>query len=226
MPDDDVRTINQTVYSRLLDHILAGGVPIGQRLDERELSQQLGVSRTPVREAISKLAVDGIVDYRPRQGSFLRRLTVKEVNDLYVVRIQLETLAVQLSMDKVDDNFLSTLREIVGASEAALVSGDLTEFAREDRRMHALIIGTADNSVLTDALGRIENLIQIARNVANQRPGFAEVTHVQRHALLDAFVHRDVDQAIDAMRVHIDSVRKAIVAQLESNTVPTLGPVA
>lgn len=226
LSDDDVRTVNQTVYSRLLDHILAGGVPIGQRLDERELSKQLGVSRTPVREAIGKLAADGIVDYRPHQGSYVRRLTVKEISDLYVVRIQLETLAVRLSMDKVDDRFQRTLREIVDASEVAMLTGDLTEFARQDRRMHALIVDTADNFALAEALGRIENLIQIARNLANQWPGFPAASDVHRHALLDAYARRDTERAVEVMHVHIDSVRGAIVSQLGSRTVPPLGPVA
>jgi DNA-binding GntR family transcriptional regulator len=221
----EARTVNETVYIRLRDHILAGGAAIGQRLDEREVSNQLGVSRTPVREAISKLAADGIVEYRPHQGNYVRRLTVKEVTDLYVVRIELEALAVRLSMEKLDTEFLHTLSEIVDATQAAMLAGDLVEFARQDRQMHALLVRTADNSALTDYLGRIEHLIQMARNLANQRPGFPETTDEQRHALLDAFKRGDTGKAVDAMRRHIESVREAIVAELESQTTHVLKPV-
>jgi DNA-binding GntR family transcriptional regulator len=221
----DARTVNETVYARLRDHILAGGAAIGQRLDERELSKQLGVSRTPVREAIGKLAADGIVDYRPHQGSFVRRLTVKEVQDLYTVRIELETLAVRLSMGKFGSGFLDTLSEIVDGTEAAMLASDLVEFARQDQRMHALFVDAADNSALADSLGRIENLIQMARNLANQRPGLPEATDVQRHALLDAFRQGDTEKAVAAMRSHIESVSAAIVAALESRTTHVLKPV-
>jgi DNA-binding GntR family transcriptional regulator len=106
-----------------------------------------------------------------------------------------------------------------------MLAGDLVEFARQDRQMHALLVRTADNSALTDYLGRIDHLIQMARNLANQRPGFPETTDQQRHALLDAFKCGDIGKAVDAMRRHIESVREAIVAELQSQTTHVLKPV-
>lgn len=212
---DDSRTVNETVYRRLREFILAGGVPIGARLDERALSEQLGVSRTPVRDAIAKLGSEGIVDYRPHQGSFVRRLTVKEVNDLYVLRQELEGLAVRLAMSRSSAEFLAELREIVDGSEAALAARDLVAFAEHDRRMHVLFAAHADNAALSEMLSRIDSLIRMARNLANQHPGLPETTDEERHVLLRAVQDADVEGAVESMRQHIDSVRVALVEELE-----------
>jgi DNA-binding GntR family transcriptional regulator len=220
------RTVNQAVHDRLREHILAGGVSSGARLDERLLSQQLGVSRTPVRDAIGKLASEGIVDYRPHQGAFVRELTVKEVNDLYIVRISLETLAARLAIQNVTDSDVEMIRETIEASEQALAAGDLAEFGRHDHRMHALIVELSDNAALRATLDRVDSLIQIARNLANQVPGFAQETDHQRLELLGAFERRDEAAAVDALRIHIESVQRTLVSQLESRLTPSLTPVA
>lgn len=212
---DDSRTVNETVYRRLREFILSGGVPIGARLDERALSEQLAVSRTPVRDAIAKLASEGIVDYRPHQGSFVRRLTVKEVNDLYVLRQELEGLAVRLAMARSSPAFVEELRAVVAGSEAALAARDLVAFAAHDHRMHVLFATHADNAALADVLSRIDSLIRMARNLANQHPGLPETTDEERHALLRAVQRDDVDAAVLSMRQHIDSVRVALVEELD-----------
>lgn len=212
---DDSRTMNETVYRRLREFILAGGVPIGARLDERILSKQLAVSRTPVRDAIAKLASEGIVDYRPHQGSFVRRLSVKEVNDLYVLRQELEGLAVRLAMSRSTPAFIAELRGIVEGSESALAARDLVAFAEHDRRMHVLFASHADNASLSEMLARIDALIRVARNLANQHPGLPETTDEERHVLLQAVQDADVAAAEQSMRQHIDSVRAALVEELE-----------
>jgi len=212
---DDSRTVNETVYRRIREFVLAGGVPIGARLDERALSEQLAVSRTPVRDAIAKLASEGLVDYRPHQGSFVRRLTVKEVNDLYVLRQELEGLAVRLAMTHATPAFVAELREIVEGSEEALSRRDLVAFAAHDHRMHELFASRSQNAALVDVLARIDSLIRMARNLANQHPGLPETTDQERHVLLRAVEESDVEAAVKSMRQHIESVRIALIEELE-----------
>ena len=122
------RTLHESVYKRLREFILDGDVSPGDRLDERHLSAALGVSRTPIRDAIGRLAAEGLIDYRPHQGNYIKVLSVKEFDELYVVRAELECLAVKLASDKSSPEFLKALEETVIESERALGDNDLAAF--------------------------------------------------------------------------------------------------
>jgi DNA-binding GntR family transcriptional regulator len=210
----NTRTINEAVYRRLRAYIVEGGIPLGSRLDERTLAARMGVSRTPVRDAIAKLAFEGIVAYRPHAGSFVRDLTPREVDDLYAVRQELEGLAVRLAVANRTPEFLAALTQAVDGCQAALRDHDLAAFAEDDRRMHELFVLQARNEWLTDCLSRVGTLIQLARNLANRHPGLPETTDEERHDLLRAVRDGDADRASEFMKTHIESVRAAVVSEL------------
>lgn len=208
------RTLHESVYKRLREFILNGDVSPGDRLDERYLSSALGVSRTPIRDAIGRLAAEGLIDYRPHQGNFIKVLTVKEFDELYVVRVELECLAVKLAAERVTPGFLDLLEKTVTDSERALEEGDLTGFAQADQRMHQLIAEAAGNAALSASLDRIETLIRLGRSLANRQSEVPDVTSRQRRDLLRAFQESDVDAAVKAMRDHIETVRLALAETL------------
>jgi DNA-binding GntR family transcriptional regulator len=215
------RTLHESVYKRLREFILDGDVSPGDRLDERHLSAALGVSRTPIRDAIGRLAAEGLIDYRPHQGNYIKVLSVKEFDELYVVRAELECLAVKLASDKSSPEFLKALEETVIESERALGKNDLAAFGQADRHMHRLVVETADNAALTASLERIETMIRLGRSLANRQPEVPDVTSRQRRALLRAFQESDVDAAVSAMRDHIETVRAALHEGLKEDRAHT-----
>lgn len=208
------RTLHESVYKQLREFILDGEITPGDRLDERHLSAILGVSRTPIRDAMGRLATEGLIDYRPHQGNFIRVLTLKEFDDLYVVRVELECLAVRLAAERVTPEFLDRLAGIVDDTERAVRENDLTALAHADQRMHRFIVESADNAALAASLDRIETLIRLGRSLANRQPEIPDVTARQRRALLHAFQESDVDAAMNAMREHIETVRRALAETL------------
>lgn len=208
------RTLHESVYKRLREFILDGEVSPGDRLDERHLSSALGVSRTPIRDAIGRLAAEGLIDYRPHQGNFIKVLTPREFDELYVVRVELECLAVKLATNRVTPEFLDLFEKTVIDSEQAIKEGDLTGFAQADQRMHQTIVQNADNAALSAALERIETLIRLGRHLANRQSEVLDVTRRQRRALLRAFQETDTDAAVQAMRDHIQTARLALAETL------------
>lgn len=208
------RTLHESVYKRLREFILEGDVTPGERLDERHLSAALEVSRTPIRDAIGRLAAEGLIDYRPHQGNFVKVLTAREFDELYVVREELECLAVKLASARVTPDFLDLFEKTVSDSERALAEGDLAGFGHADQRMHQLIMETAGNSALVASLERIETQTRLGRKLANRHPEVPDVTSRQRRALLRAFQESDVDAAVLAMRDHIETVRLALTETL------------
>lgn len=210
------QTLNQRVFSRLRDMITQGIIPLGEQLDEQTLAQELGVSRTPLREAIGKLVKEGLVEHRPYRGNFVRSFSTKQVNDLFKVRKVLEGLAIQLAIAKLTDEHLGAFRAILDEVQAALDAGDMSAYSAADRRFHNLIRDIADNESLTEVLDRLSFQIQMIRTIANRDPGVVVQTAHERPQILAALEARDAVLAGKLMEEHIEGVRYRVVSQLES----------
>ncbi|WP_394216442.1 GntR family transcriptional regulator [Brachybacterium vulturis] len=210
-------TINQRVYSRLCELLAHGQWGPNERLDERLLAEQLGVSRTPLREAFTRLASDGVVRHRPYQGNFVRTFTPQQVDDLYEVRKSLEVLAVRSACERATDTEVVQLRLTVDSCHEALDDGDLEAFEEADRKFHSLIVEYARNESLSASL-RILNLhVQLVRQVANQEPTLREHTRAHRDGVVEAITRRDSQRAADFLAEHIADVQTSVLQQMEEH---------
>jgi len=178
------------------------------------LALELGVSRTPLREAISRLVTEGLVLYRPYQGNFVRSFTTKEVGDLYTVRRALEETAIRLATPRLTQEQIDTLRGILDRIDRALLDGDLDEYGEADRLFHETIARYSDNAILIESLGRLDVQVRIIRTLANRNPKVVAQTALQRPQVLAALEARDAERAAALMAEHIESVRRAVVADV------------
>lgn len=213
----EATTVNQRIYSRLCELLAEGRWAPGERLDERSLAEQLGVSRTPLREAIGRLASEGIVEDRPYQGKFIRTFTTDQIHDLYEVRKGLESLAVRAACRRASDEELGELRTTVESCHAALSKSDLTAFEDADRQFHGLIISFARNDALTFSLRLLSLHIQLVRRMANQEASLREETRVHRNGVVEALKERDADRAAWYLEEHIADVQQAALRQIIEN---------
>ncbi len=209
-------TLNERVYRHIRDSVVSGAVAPNARLDEQSLADEMGVSRTPIREAIGKLTKEGLVEHRPYQGNFVRAFNARQINDLYEVRKALEILATRLAVPKLTDANVAELRAILDAVHDAYECGDLIAYGTADRRFHDTIAHFSENETLLESLDRLGLQIQIVRTAANHDPGVVERTARQRPAILAALEARDADGAAALMAAHIEDVRRAVVAQAEA----------
>lgn len=209
-------TLKERVYHKLREILLSGIMLPGTQIDERELAEKLAISRTPLREAISTLANEGVIEYRPYRGNFIRSFTVQQVVNLYEVRKALESLAVKLAVPKLADEDLKVLISILEDIKAALEQRDLKEFSRADRRFHATIAQFSGNETLIASLDRLELQIQIIRTIANRDLDVVERTMRERPQILAALKARDAELAARLMEEHIEGVCKAVVGQLKA----------
>lgn len=205
------------VYNDLLRLISSGEFRAGSRLDEQRIARDLGVSRTPLREAITQLVRDGIVENRPYRGNFVRRFTAKQVFDLYEVRKALESTAVRLAIPKLTDASTAMLRDILDQVERSLEAGDLEAYGFADQQFHETIAQLSGNETLITILSRLGGQIQLVRTMANRSPNVVEVTASERPEIVDAMVSGNVDLAASLMEEHIDLVQRSIIRFIESN---------
>jgi len=210
----DRRTLNHRIYDGLRQLIETGAILPGTRLDERALADDMGVSRTPLREAIGKLVEDGLVEHRAYRGNFVRALTVKQVNDLYLVREALEGLAVRLAVPKLSEGHMLTIRRILDDTFSALDRDDIAGYSIADQSFHDTLARLSENEPLIEALGRLRRQIQLVRTLANDDPDVVKRTAFERPQILAALEMRDVERAARFMEAHIDGVRRAVVTHL------------
>ena len=150
--------LRDVVFKTLREAILKGNLAPGERLMEIQLANQLGVSRTPIREAIRKLELEGLVIMIPRRGAEVARITEKDLKDVLEVRTSLEELAISLACERISDASVEALKEALKNFKAAINGGDVTKIAESDVAFHDIIFAATDNA----------RLIQIVNNLREQ----------------------------------------------------------
>ena len=139
-----------TVYDTIIDDILSGALKEGDKLNEKELISKLGVSRTPIREAMIMLERDGFVKTIGREGTYVRRLTQDDVREIYVVREALECMAAKIGVKAISDENLLVLANIVNRMESTLEQKDYDNFVRLDLAFHKAIVDSCHIKLLSN----------------------------------------------------------------------------
>lgn len=214
------QTVNQRAYERLCDLILSGRVRFGERLDERVLAERMKISRTPIREAIGRLATEGIIERRPYQGNFVRSFTPVQIYNLYEVRKELEALAVRVALENASSDEVDELARIVEECHDALAQDRLLDFERLDQQFHSYIAKLSRNDTLIECLENLRLKVQLARHYANEAPDAAQRTVGERNAILKAFRDKDANTAVEQMRRHIDGAREAFAVRISKDERP------
>ncbi|MCC5959052.1 MAG: GntR family transcriptional regulator [Rhodobacteraceae bacterium] len=201
----------QSAYDRLLDEIRHGTLPPGARLREVELAARLGISRTPVREAIRRLEADGLVEHLPRQGASLRRLSYAEVMELYEMRAVLEGTAARLAARAASG---LELRELAEINTEMTSNATPAEIVRLNRQFHSALINAAKNRYLQRAIGAMGRTLLILGQSTLFDPVRIASAAQEHDQLLQALHARDGTAAEAAMRTHIEAAHRIRLRQL------------
>ncbi|WP_422026379.1 GntR family transcriptional regulator [Roseovarius sp.] len=190
-------------YERLRDRLVAFDVKPGARLNESEIAADLSMSRAPIREALNRLVADGMVSLEPGRGFFCRKLSVREITDLYDVRLDLETGALVVVLSSATD---AELAAFVGKWRAELARGEslsLDELVSADEAFHLELAAMAGNGPRMKFLHNINDRIRFVRRInleAPDRNGEALAEHAR---LLEAIAVRDWKTAVETLREHL-----------------------
>ncbi|MBP5281387.1 MAG: GntR family transcriptional regulator [Lachnospiraceae bacterium] len=213
---DQFLPLRDVVFNTLRQAILTGELKPGERLMEIHLADQLGVSRTPIREAIRKLELEGLVTMIPRRGAEVAQITEKSMNDVLEVRRAVDALCVELACERITPEELERLGEACQefAAEAMKKEKDVKLLAQKDVSLHDIIVQATGN----------QRLIQLVNNLSEQmyRYRFEYLKDFSQHEKLveehrviyESIVKKDRETACEAARVHIDNQKKAIIRQI------------
>lgn len=156
---DEFLPLRDVVFNTLRQAILKGDLLPGERLMEIQLANKLGVSRTPIREAIRKLELEGLVIMIPRKGAIVAEITEKDLRDVLEVRASLEVLAIELACARITEEGLLKLEEALNDFEEALHSKDVTLIAEKDVAFHDVIFNATHNERLIQTLNNLREQI-------------------------------------------------------------------
>lgn len=211
---DDYLPLRDVVFQTLRKAILTGELMPGERLMEIHLAQKLGVSRTPIREAIRKLELEGLVMNIPRRGAQVAEISERGLRDVLEVRRALDTFCAELACERISDEEKEALKKACKDFEDAVETKDATVIAKADVAFHDIIVGATGN----------ERLVALQNNLAEQmyRYRFEYIKDVSQHGklieehrvLMDAILKGNIIGARDAAREHIDNQEKSILMQI------------
>lgn len=202
---DEYLPLRDVVFKTLRQAILKGELAPGERLLEVQLADKLGVSRTPVREAIHKLAQEGLVVLIPRKGAEVASISEKSLRDVLEVRLALETLAVRLSCERITEDNLAILQQEFDAFRKAVERDELLDITQRDEAFHDAIYNSTCNTRLVTMINNLrEQMYRYRMEYIKERD--MRETLVREHLeIMNAIKAGDSEAAQDAIRRHIDN---------------------
>ncbi len=204
-----------SAYRQLLDELREGALLPGDRLRETELAERLGVSRTPVREAIRQLEADGLVAHIPRLGASVRQLDYPEVMELYEMRAVLEGTAARLAARAASD---IEIEELFAMNLELDRLGSTAEAFILNRQFHGALLDAAKNRFLTRSMVSLQKALMILGPTTLTDPTRAEKAVDEHYGVLEAIKARDGSGAEAAMRTHIEMAQRVRVRALRDRT--------
>ena len=206
-------SFSDRVERALRDRILHGEVAPGERLNEVEIAGELGVSRGPIREALQRLASDGLVELQAHRGAFVRRLGPAEVRDLFEVRMALETTAARLAAQRATDAQLADLDALVHAGAEPIGHADVRFQGARD--LHARLGEATANPALAAHLTLVNQELRLLRTRSGEVPARAEHAVAEHAEIVAAVRAGDAHGAAAAMEAHLRSALAHALSAME-----------
>ena len=197
-------TLAERLRLKLEEAIASGRLAPGSRLDEQEIAQRFGVSRTPVREAFRLMAANHLVELRGRQGATVRSIKAPALVEMFQVMAELEGLCARLAARRVSKAWGSEITEIHQRLIAAGESGDVDAFYDVNQEFHEAIYEASRNAFLADQTRRLRNQVAGYRRRVTHMPNRIADTIREHEAIMQAILAHDAERAHSAMRDHVN----------------------
>lgn len=202
------KSLTKAVLERLRSQIIHGDLPLGRLLSERQLAEELGVSKTPVREAILQLKNEGLVYVFPQRGASVFSLSAAEVVDLCDFRLAVEGAALAMAMERNPKALVTDLSAIAQAMRKARSRRDARAYLTLDTDFHTAFFKHCGNHHMRESYDRFVGKIAALRTHLAAKPMHTKLSFREHVAIVDAVANRDPDQVKEVLRTHIGRTRE------------------
>ena len=194
------------IRDSLEQRIVEGELSNGKRLDETELSGFYGVSRTPVREALQRLAESGLAEHLPRRGTFVRSPSLSQLVEMFEVMAELECMAIRLAARRATSNDIDALEKDNETCRATVAANDTKKYYEINARLHGRIYQMSGNSFLASEARRLHDRLRPFRRLQLRVRGRMEESMAEHDIILAALRDGDAERAMETMKKHITIV--------------------
>lgn len=213
---DSYQPLREVVCETLRDAIRRGLLKPGERLMEIQLAEELGVSRTPVREAIRRLELEGYVIMMPRRGTYVATLSIRDINEVFEIRTSLESLSSGLAAERVTDEELEQLQRLLVKNGAYIESGDMDKIVKTDAEFHDLLYKASRNQRLVGIISNLREQLTRFRTMSMSFPGRLKATLEEHRLIVEAIAQGDVRAARKAAEHHMEKSEQTLLASMEA----------
>lgn len=198
----DKYSLRGRVFQKIRDDILSGKYKDHEELKEVAIGEELGVSRTPVREAFRQLELEGLIQIIPNKGAYVTGITVKDVKDIYMIRSRLEGLCARWATEKITNEQLEEMEENVYLAEFHAAKGHMDQMAELDNRFHEIMYEACDSKMLEHLLKDYHNyVLRVRRKTLST--GRGSVSNDEHRKILEAIKNKNADLAEELAHQHM-----------------------
>lgn len=201
-------TRQQKAYEYLYNAIVTNKLPPGVAIAEQEISNVLGISRTPVREALKQLEAEGLVRHIPLRGTFVEEITTQDLEEIFALRETLEVLALKTAINDITDEELYEIEILLRSLE---YDSSNEKFYDSDRRLHDLIVKHGGNRRLAQILNNLNSQMERLRHIAAMKPHRLQQSKQEHLEIVAALKRRDLEEAERLLRQHLRNVKESTI---------------
>jgi DNA-binding GntR family transcriptional regulator len=214
---DNYKPLRELVFESLREAIIAGQLKPGERMMEIQLAEEMGVSRTPIREAIRKLELEGLVVMVPRKGAYVAGLSLKDVAEVFEIRRALEGLASELAADRITEAELENLERYLVKIAEEIEVGDLNKVVDTDTDFHTLLYQASRNQRLSLIISNLREQIQRFRATSLAIPGRMKEALEEHRQIVEAISSRDGETARRLAQEHIENAENSLMSVIHKD---------
>ena len=212
---DSYQPLREVVCETLRDAVRRGILQPGERLMEIQLAEDLGVSRTPVREAIRKLEMEGYVIMMPRRGTYVADLSIRDINEVFEIRTSLESLASGLAAERITEDELEKLQRLLVEIGTHIKNGDMESIVRTDTEFHDLLYQASRNKRLVGIISNLREQLTRFRTTSMSYPGRLKATLEEHRNIVEAIAQGDEKAARKAAEHHMEKSEQTLLESMK-----------
>ena len=212
---DTYQPLRELVCEHIRQAIIGGIFTPGERLMEIQLAEEMGVSRTPVREAIRKLELEGFVVMIPRRGTYVADISIKDINEVYEIRTALDILAAGLAAERINDDELEEMQRLLVEIGTYIEKGDMEKIVEIDSAFHDVLYRASRNERLVNIINNLREQITGLRGRSMNYPGRLVSTLDEHRAIVDSIAQRNPEKAQKAVRMHLENAERTLLKAIE-----------
>lgn len=211
---DSYKPLREVVSEALRESIVNGMLKPGERLMEIQLAEELGVSRTPVREAIRRLELEGFLVMVPRRGTYVSDLTIKDINEVFEIRTALDVLAAGLAAERITEEELEQMERLLVQIGEYIDHRDADRIVEADGEFHDILYRASRNDRLVGIINNLREQFTRFRTISMAYPGRLKNTLEEHRRLVEAIAQRNPDLAQQAAREHMENAEQTLLNDL------------